>query len=41
MTDDRECQAEFIDGSWTYCGCPECEDREADDHDRDVEFGAF
>lgn len=30
MTDD-ECFAEFIDGSWTYCGCEDCNDREAED----------
>lgn len=29
--DDGECMAEFIDGSWTYCGCQDCEQREADD----------
>ena len=38
--DDTECGAEFIDGSWTYCGCTECSDREADDRDRDIEYGA-
>jgi hypothetical protein len=27
--DDEECGAEFIDGSWTYCGCEDCVDREA------------
>ncbi|MFD6421736.1 hypothetical protein [Streptomyces sp. NPDC060198] len=31
--DDDECAAEFIDGSWTYCGCPQCEEQE----DRDAE----
>ncbi|MFF7365844.1 hypothetical protein [Streptomyces sp. NPDC008125] len=29
--DDDECAAEFIDGSWTDCGCPECEDRAAEE----------
>ncbi|MFB7171117.1 hypothetical protein ACFCYM_09885 [Streptomyces sp. NPDC056254] len=24
-----ECGAEFIDGSWTYCGCEDCVEREA------------
>ncbi|WP_267898950.1 hypothetical protein [Thermomonospora amylolytica] len=41
MADYQECQAELIDGSWTYCGCAECDDREADDQDRDAEFGTF
>lgn len=27
--DDGECHAEFIDGSWTSCGCLECEARDA------------
>jgi hypothetical protein len=25
--DDFECFAELIDGSWTFCGCPECDER--------------
>lgn len=25
--DDEECHAEFIDGSFTDCGCADCEDR--------------
>lgn len=29
--DDGECHAEFIDGSWTNCGCEECEDRDAEE----------
>ncbi|WP_327655733.1 hypothetical protein [Streptomyces sp. NBC_00483] len=29
--DDGECMAEFIDGSWTDCGCVDCEEREADE----------
>lgn len=29
--DGDECHAEFIDGSWTYCGCPECDEREEND----------
>ncbi|MFF9898469.1 hypothetical protein [Streptomyces longispororuber] len=35
---EDECGAEFIDGSWTYCGCPDCEQREADDAEFDAEF---
>ncbi|MGW4388236.1 hypothetical protein [Streptomyces sp. NPDC004685] len=31
LTPGDECGAEFIDGSWTYCGCEECEQREQDD----------
>ncbi|MFE9372303.1 hypothetical protein ACFYM2_21385 [Streptomyces sp. NPDC006711] len=27
--DDHECQAEFIDGTLDYCGCDDCNDREA------------
>ncbi|WKV74253.1 hypothetical protein AW27_026500 [Streptomyces sp. PCS3-D2] len=26
--DDEDCGAEFIDGSWTYCGCEDCAERE-------------
>ncbi|BAU83316.1 hypothetical protein SLA_2389 [Streptomyces laurentii] len=29
--DEDECHAELIDGSWTNCGCPDCEDRENDE----------
>ncbi|RCH70530.1 hypothetical protein DT019_03300 [Streptomyces sp. SDr-06] len=29
--DGDECHAEFIDGSWTYCGCDECDERETRD----------
>lgn len=25
------CEAEFIDGTFTYCGCEECDEREAAD----------
>lgn len=35
--EDGDCFAEFIDGSWTYCGCPDCEQREADDAEFDEE----
>ncbi|MFB7031741.1 MULTISPECIES: hypothetical protein [unclassified Streptomyces] len=34
--DEDECHAEFIDGSWTYCGCPECEQREDDDTEMEM-----
>jgi len=36
--DDGGCHAEFIDGSWTNCGCPDCEDREALDRDENGEL---
>ncbi|MER6197990.1 hypothetical protein ABT234_11580 [Streptomyces sp. NPDC001586] len=29
--DDDECHAEFIDGSWTGCGCEDCELRDAEE----------
>lgn len=29
--DAEGCAAEFIDGSWTHCGCAECDHREAED----------
>lgn len=35
LTPGDECHAEFIDGSYTSCGCEECEQREADE----TEFG--
>ncbi|MGI5348799.1 hypothetical protein ACQEU8_11470 [Streptomyces sp. CA-250714] len=25
--DPDECYAEFIDGSWTHCGCEDCQQR--------------
>lgn len=31
----RECFAELIDGSYTYCGCEECEQREYEDSEFD------
>ncbi|MVO87897.1 hypothetical protein GPA10_24850 [Streptomyces sp. p1417] len=34
---DGDCHAEFIDGSWTYCGCPDCEQREADDAEEELD----
>jgi monoamine oxidase len=37
--DDHECQAELIDGSWTYCGCEECDERETRDGDEAFESG--
>jgi hypothetical protein len=33
----QECFAELIDGSYTYCGCEDCEQREYDDAEHDVE----
>ncbi|MDI5971417.1 hypothetical protein POF50_019100 [Streptomyces sp. SL13] len=36
-----ECEAEFIDGSYTYCGCQDCDQREYDDIESDVEYGAI
>ncbi|WP_264086272.1 hypothetical protein [Streptomyces marincola] len=34
-----DCYAEFIDGSWTYCGCEECDQREYEDRESDIEMG--
>ncbi|MEK8171853.1 hypothetical protein NKH77_28470 [Streptomyces sp. M19] len=34
-----ECSAEFIDGSWTYCGCQDCGQAEYDDIEAAVETG--
>jgi hypothetical protein len=31
MNDVDDCYAEFIDGSWTNCGCDDCEQRAADE----------
>ncbi len=36
-----ECYAEFIDGSWTYCGCPDCDQSEYDDIESQVESGSL
>ncbi|MFI7274203.1 hypothetical protein [Streptomyces sp. NPDC049879] len=41
MDDDFECHAEFIDGSWTYCGCPDCDQREYDDQQAAIETGDY
>ncbi|MDX3312091.1 hypothetical protein P1S61_24070 [Streptomyces sp. ME08-AFT2] len=38
MSDD-ECTAEFIDGTYTYCGCEDCDQREYDDIEGEVEMG--
>lgn len=35
----EECHAEFIDGSWTNCGCPDCEDRETEEREAEAEYG--
>lgn len=39
--DDGECQAEFIDGSYTYCGCEGCREREYLDREADIEMGVI
>jgi hypothetical protein len=31
--DPVECEAQLIDGQWTYCGCDDCEQRETDEHE--------
>ena len=36
-----ECEAEFINGSYTYCGCEECDQREYEDIESDVEMGSI
>ncbi len=33
--DYDECQAQFVDGSWTYCGCAECVERRVQDEGYD------
>ena len=35
--DPDGCYAEFIDGSWTYCGCADCNERETNDREADIE----
>lgn len=37
--DGDDCYAELIDGSWTYCGCPDCEGREVEDGEAEAEYG--
>lgn len=37
LADDGECTAELIDGSYTYCGCEECDEREANDQEAHFE----
>ena len=39
--DDDGCFAEFIDGTWTYCGCPDCDQSEYDDIESQVETGSL
>lgn len=36
---ERGCEAEFIDGSYTYCGCEECDEREEEDRQHAYERG--
>ena len=38
---DDDCCAELIDGTWTYCGCPECDQSEYDDIESQVESGSL
>lgn len=35
LTPGDECHSEFIDGSYTSCGCEECEQRDADETEFD------
>lgn len=37
--DGDECNAELIDGSYTFCACAECWDRQAQDS-QDAEYAA-
>jgi hypothetical protein len=39
--EDDDCQAEFIDGSWEFCGCDECRQAEIDAVETSVEYGAI
>lgn len=39
LTPGDECHAEFIDGSYTSCGCEECQQREADETEFDGDAG--
>lgn len=32
-----DCFAEFVDGSWDYCGCRDCNEREARDREADLD----
>jgi hypothetical protein len=34
---DDECHAEMIDGSYTYCGCKDCDEREREDREEHME----
>ncbi|WTW96571.1 hypothetical protein OG216_25820 [Streptomycetaceae bacterium NBC_01309] len=39
--DDQDgCASEFVDGSWTFCGCPACAEREDDAHEHAAETGS-
>ncbi|MEV7871467.1 hypothetical protein AB0P17_36450 [Streptomyces sp. NPDC088124] len=35
----EQCAAELIDGTWTYCGCPDCGQRQYDDVESEFEAG--
>jgi hypothetical protein len=37
--DPDECTAEMVDGSYTYCGCEDCDQREYEDIEFEVEMG--
>ena len=38
---DDDCAAEFIDGTWTNCGCDDCRQRAADEDEALVETGGL
>ncbi|MEV7422836.1 hypothetical protein [Streptomyces sp. NPDC091212] len=37
----EECAAELVDGTYTYCGCPDCAHGQYEDTEHDVETGAL
>jgi hypothetical protein len=36
--DEFDCFAEMIDGSYTFCGCPDCNDREREEQEAALEY---
>jgi len=38
-TSSEVCTSEFIDGTYTFCGCSECDEREHDAVESDFESG--